>query len=260
MTQLVTLTISDGLARIRLTRPEAGNAMNWDLIDALATACKTVASDATVRAVLLDGEGKNFCVGGDIRAFASEANPGDFIERLANRLHEAIACLAEIDAPVVVAVRGAAAGAGLSMAAGGDIVIAGEGASFTMAYTGIGLTSDGGATWILPRVVGLRLAQEMIFLNRRLSAQEAERHGLVTRVVPDDTVEQEALAIATAIAAGPTRAFGEIKRLYRSSFDATLTDQLAAEAKAIGNALRTWDAQGAVKSFLARETPVFKGE
>ncbi|MET0138342.1 MAG: enoyl-CoA hydratase-related protein [Sphingobium sp.] len=257
MAGLVKLHVENGLARITLSRPEAGNAMSWDFIADLANASEQAADDPSVRAVLITAEGTNFCVGGDIKAFASEADPGDFIERLAGRLHQGIARLAAMDAPVVVAVQGAAAGAGFSLAAAGDIVLAGESSSFTLAYTALGLTSDGGATWTLPRLVGLRLTQELIYLNRRLSADEAQRYGLVTRVVADDAVEAEALAVATTLAQGPTRTFGAIKRLLHDSSAATLPEQLDAEAKAIGNALRTEDAQGAVKAFIAREKPVF---
>ncbi len=260
MAGLVKVNYEGGLARITLARPEAGNAMSWELIDDFAGAGNEVAGNPAVRAVLIDSEGKNFCVGGDIKAFASEADPGGFIERLAGRLHEGVHALATMEAPVVVAVRGAAAGAGLSLAAAGDIVIAGEGASFTMAYTGIGLTSDGGATWTLPRVIGLRRTQEMAYLNRRVSAAEAESWGLVTRVVSDDVLDTEAHAVAVQLAQGPIRAFGGIKRLLRGGYAASLPDQLADEAKAIGEALRTKDAQGAVKAFLAREKPVFTGE
>jgi len=259
MTGLVKLTVDKGLARIVLARPEAGNAMNWDLIDALADASQQVTATQGVRAVLITAEGKNFCVGGDIRSFASEADPGDFIERLAGRLHDGIKALAGLDAPVVVAVRGAAAGAGLSLAVAGDIVLCGESASFTMAYTGIGLTSDGGATWTLPRLIGLRRAQEMAYLNRRVTAAEAVEWGLVHRVLADDAVEAEALAIAEQLAQGPTKAFGGVKRLYAQGSTADFPTQLDAEAKAIGTALRTEDALGAVKAFVAREKPVFSG-
>lgn len=260
MTQLVKLNVNEGLARITLARPEAGNAMNWDFIAALTDACRRAAADPAVRAVLVTAEGKNFCVGGDINSFADEADPGGFIERLARLLHEGLRELAEMDAPVIVAVRGAAAGAGLSLVAGADIVIAGEGASFTTAYTGIGLTSDGGATWTLPRVIGLRRTQEMAYLNRRVAAAEAAEWGLVTRVVPDEAVETEALAVATRIAQGPTRAFGSIKRLFAQSYGSSLADQFDAEATAIGAALRTQDAQGAVRAFVNREKPVFTGQ
>ena len=260
MTALVQLTRTEGLAHIVLARPEAGNAMSWDLIDQFAGACAEASADPTVRAVLITAQGKNFCVGGDIRSFAGEADPGAFIEKLATRLHEGIKALAASDAPLIVGVRGAAAGAGFSLAAAGDLVIAGAGASFTLAYSGIGLTSDGGATWSLPRLIGLRRTQELAFLNRRLTATEAEKWGLITRVVDDEAVEDEALALARQIAAGPTRAFGALKRLLGQSYAAPFAAQLDAEAQAIGTALRTRDAQGAVQAFLAREKPVFTGE
>ena len=260
MAGLVKVNIENGLARITLARPEAGNAISMALVEDLVVACEEVAGDRGVRAVLIDSEGKNFCVGGDINDFTKGADPGAAIEKLANQMHDGIEKLAGLDAPVVTAVRGAAAGAGLSLAAMGDIVIASESANFTLAYTGIGLTADGGATWTLPRLIGLRRTQEMAFLNRRLSAAEAESWGLVTRVVPDDAIDAEALAMAVRLAEGPTRAFGAIRRLLDRSHTATLREQLDAEARAIGAALRTEDAQGAVKAFLAREKPVFRGE
>jgi len=259
LAKMIKLTVEQGLARITLARPEAGNAMSWDFIDSLSRTCEQVAADASVRAVLVDAEGKNFCVGGDIRSFADAPNRGDFIEKLAGRLHEGMLKLAGMDAPLIVAVNGAAAGAGLSLAAAGDLVLAGEGASFTLAYTGLGLTSDGGALWTLPRVIGLRRTQEMAFLNLRVGAAQAQEWGLVTKVVPDDQLQAEALALATRIAAGPTRAFGGIKRLLQGSYGIDYASQLDAEAKAIGEALRTEDGSAAVDSFLARQAPVFNG-
>ncbi|PTR05820.1 MULTISPECIES: enoyl-CoA hydratase/isomerase family protein [unclassified Novosphingobium] len=260
MSELVKLKVENGLARISLARPESGNAMSRDFIESLVHACETVMADSSVRAVLLNAEGKNFCVGGDINAFAEQGAPGAFIEHLAERLHQGMKCLASINAPVVVAVRGAAAGAGFSLAAAGDIVLAGEGASFTLAYPGIGLTSDGGATWSLPRLIGLRRTQELAYLNRRLSAADALEWGLVTRVVADDVVEAEALQIAERLAQGPTRAFGGIKHLLSQSFSASYEDHLDVEAKAIGSAMDTVDAQSAVQAFLARQKPKFTGE
>ena len=260
MSELVTLNISEGLAVITLARPDAGNAMSWDLVADLGKATEAVAADRSVRAVLLDAQGKNFCVGGDLKAFASEADPADFIERLASALHVSIVRLSELTAPVVIAVQGAAAGAGLSLAAAGDVVLAGSGASFTMAYTGIGLTADGGATWLLPRLIGLRRAQEMAYTNRRLSAEQAEQYGLVTRVVADAELADQALATAQAIAAGPTGAYGAVKRLFARGDSAPLTEHLDREAQAIGVAMQSADAQGAVKAFLSREKPVFSGK
>ena len=259
MTELIDLSIEDGLAVLTLARPEAGNAMNWALIEAFDAAAGRVAADPAVRAVLLRAEGKNFCVGGDIGAFATEADPSGYILRLADRLHRGVRMLAELPVPVVTAVQGAAAGAGLGLAAGADVVIAARSASFTMAYTGIGLSPDGGASWLLPRLVGLRLAQEMTYLNRRLSAEEALAAGLVTRVVDDAELAAEALALARKLAAGPTRAYGACKRLLAEGALATFGEQLAAEARSISECLATEDAAGAVKAFLARQAATFRG-
>lgn len=259
MTELVTLTIEDAVARLTLARPEAGNAMSWDLIDQLARATETIAADRRVRAVLLSAQGRNFCVGGDIQAFAAEADPSGFIRRLAERLHESVARLAALPVPVVIAVQGAAAGAGFSLAALGDIVLASENASFTLAYTGIGLTSDGGATWSLPRLIGMRRTQELAYTNRRLSAAEAHAMNIVTRVVPDDQLAAEAEAMARRLATGPTAAYAGVKRLLAEGQTRGLAQHLDAEAVAISIALGTQDAQGAVKAFLAREKPRFEG-
>lgn len=256
---LVTLSVEDGLATVTLARPEAGNAMSWDFIAALADSTQTIADDPTVRAVLIEAQGKNFCVGGDIRSFASESDPAGFICALAKRLHEGVLRLAQLPAPVVIAVQGAAAGAGLSLVAGGDIVIGARSSSYSMAYTGIGLTADGGATWLLPRLIGLRRAQELAYLGRRLNAEEAERFGLLTSVVDDDALVDEARAVARRIASGPTHAFGQVKRLLAEGELASLADHLDSEAEAIGVAMATQDAQGAIKSFLARQSPNFTG-
>jgi len=259
MTRLVRVEIDQALATITLARPDAGNAMSAQLIADFVFATEQVAADPSVRAVLLRAEGRNFCVGGDIKAFATEPDPSGFIEKLAEDLHRGLLQLAAIDAPLVTAVRGAAAGAGISLASAGDIVIGSENSNYSLAYSAIGLTADGGATWQLPRLVGLRLVQEMALLNRRLSAEEAVRFGLITRAVPDENVEAEALAVARQIAAGPTRAFGGIKRLLAAAQTATLPDHLAAEAKAIGVAMATEDAQGAIRAFLDRKKPEYYG-
>lgn len=259
MSEPVNLVVQDGVATITLARPEAGNAMNWALVDAFARACETVAADSTVRAVLIESEGKNFCVGGDLKVFATESDAAGFLRNLATRLHSGVEILAGIAAPVIVGVQGAAAGAGLSLVAGADLVVAGRSSSFTMAYTAIGLVADGGATWLLPRVIGLRRAQEMAYTNRRVSAEDALAYGLVTRLVDDAAVREEARALATAIASGPTFAYGQVKRLFANAFVADLPSQLVAEAAAIGEAMATDDAKNAVAAFLDRRKPAFSG-
>lgn len=259
MADLVTTRIADGVAAITLSRPDAGNAMSWQLIDEFSAAVEHCVQHGGVRAFLICAQGKHFSVGGDIRAFSTEADPADFIGRLASRLHDGLKLLASHPAPVVIAAQGAAAGAGLSLVASGDVVLAAEDASFAMAYAGIGLTADGGATWLLPRLIGLRATQEMAFLGRKLSAPEALSLGLVTRLVPADQLAAEAEQVARTIAAGPTHAFGSIKQLLAHGDNATLDEQLDREADAIAVAMATHDAQGAIAAFLDRARPVFNG-
>ena len=255
----INLIIEDSVATLTLSRPDAGNAMDWALVDAFSSACATIRGDASVRAVLIRGEGKNFCVGGDLKVFASESDPGGFLGRLARRLHDGVEILAGLPAPVIVAVQGAAAGAGLSLVAGGDLVLATRSSSYAMAYTGVGLVADGGATYWLPRVIGLRRAQEMAYAQRRLTAEEALAFGLVTRLVDDDALQAEAASLARQVAQGPTFAYGRLKGLYAGAYAADLSGQLEAEAAAIAEAMATEDAKGAVAAFLERRKPQFAG-
>lgn len=255
--ELIRLQTAAGLAHITLARPAAYNAMNYAFVDAFAETCAGLENGA-VRAVLITAEGKNFCVGGDLKAFANEPEPGPFLMRIAARLHEGMKALLALDAPLVVAVQGAAAGAGMSLAALGDIVLAGTQAHFTAAYTGVGLTADGGATWSLPRVVGLRVAQEMLLLNRRLSAVEAQSVGLVTRVVDDEALVDEATKVGQQLAAGPTRSYGKIRRLLQASSQTSFEQQLDTEALAIGEAARD-DGREGFAAFFERRKPNFRG-
>ena len=168
----VLLTIEDGLARLVLNRPDAGNAMDTALVSALLGHARALGERADVRVVVLAAAGRAFCVGGDLKHFASQ---GDDVARgvraVADPLHEALELLSSLDAPVVAAVNGVAAGAGMSLVCAADLAIAGESARFTMAYTAAGLSPDGGATWFLPRIVGARRAAELMLLNDRLDAQ-----------------------------------------------------------------------------------------
>ncbi|WP_193742841.1 enoyl-CoA hydratase/isomerase family protein [Sphingobium bisphenolivorans] len=259
VTELVKSELEEGIAKITLNRPDAGNAMSWALVDRFSTVVEELTAQAGVRAFLIQAEGKNFCVGGDIRVFATETDPAGFITRLAARLHEGLALLAAHPAPVVIAAQGAAAGAGLSLVASGDIVLAAEGSTFAMAYTGIGLTADGGATWMLPRLIGLRATQEMAYLGRRLNAQEAVALGLATRSVAPEQLDAEAATIARTIANGPTAAFGGVKKLLFAGDLAPFPEHLDAEAHAIGVAMATDDAGEGIKAFLERRKPVYQG-
>jgi 2-(1,2-epoxy-1,2-dihydrophenyl)acetyl-CoA isomerase len=158
-----------------------------------------------------------------------------------------------------VAVNGAAAGAGFSMAASGDLVLAARSAKFSMAYTAAGLVPDGSASWYLPRIVGVRRAQELMLTNRRLSAEEAMDWGIVTRVVDDESLADEAAALATQIAAGPTIAYGSVKRLLAASLQNPLEAQLELESQAISEAAVTQDGREGVAAFFAKRAATFGG-
>jgi len=259
MSELISGTVANGLATITLSRPEAGNAMNWALVDSLFKTIERLSTTPGIRAFLIVAEGKNFCVGGDIRSFVGDPQPAAALGRLAKRLHEAQLLLAAHPAPVIVAAQGASAGAGLSLAASADILLAADDAQFSMAYAGIGLTGDGGATWFLPRLVGLRVAQEMAYLGRRLSAEEGLRLGLVTRIVPSATLLEEARSLAAVLAQGPTKAFGEIKALFAGGDQRDLEQHLDMEADSMVAARSTQDAEEGIAAFLERRKPAFQG-
>lgn len=257
----VLLDIADGVATLRLNRPDQGNAINEEMAADLEEASTRIAETAGLRAVLISGNGPNFTVGGDVNLFAGTPSaelPGK-LRRMIDGYHRAIDRLTSIDAPVVAAVRGAAAGGGLGLLYIADIVVASTDARFALGYGALGLTSDGGNTWFLPRMVGMRRAQELFLLNRRLSAQEALEFGLVSRLVPDDSVEGDAIAVARELAAGPTRAFGAMRRMLRQSFETSLGAQLEAEMQSIVDASRSDDAREGIAAFAARRRPVFKG-
>ena len=140
-----------------------------------------------------------------------------------------------------------------------DIVVAADNARFALGYGALGLTADGGNTWFLPRMVGMRRAQELFLLNLRLTAQEAQAFGLVSRLAPDDAVEAEALTLAATLAAGPTRAYGAVRRMLRQSFETGLSNQLEAEKQSIVAASRSDDAQEGIAAFVAKRRPQFRG-
>jgi 2-(1,2-epoxy-1,2-dihydrophenyl)acetyl-CoA isomerase len=257
----VLLDFEDGVAALRLNRPDKGNAIDEHMAADLAEAATQIAERTDVRAVLITGNGLNFTVGGDLGLFADTAR-----EQLPNRLrrmidsyHLAIERLTSIDAPVVAAVRGGAGGGGLGLLYAADIVVAADDARFALGYGALGLTADGGNTWFLPRMVGMRRAQELFLLNRRLTAEEALAFGLVSRLAPDDQVENEAASLAAKLAAGPTRAFGAVRRMLRQSFETGLSDQLMAEKDSIVLASITNDAQEGIAAFVARRRPKFRG-
>jgi 2-(1,2-epoxy-1,2-dihydrophenyl)acetyl-CoA isomerase len=255
------LRVVDGVATVTLDRPEQGNAIDEAMGRELEEVATRLAEDSSVRVIVLGGNGPMFTAGGDIELFSNTpaAELPAKLRRMIDDYHLALERLTELDAPIVAAVKGAAAGGGLGMVCAADVVVASEEAVFTVGYGRLGLTSDGGNTWFLPRLVGMRRAQEMFLLNRRLTAAEALEWGIATLVVPTADVDAEAHRIAGALAAGPTRAFGGMRRLLRQSFETGLRDQLAAEKTAIVEVSATADAQEGIAAFGERRRPRFTG-
>ncbi|GGN19927.1 hypothetical protein GCM10011578_050040 [Streptomyces fuscichromogenes] len=255
------LRVADGLAQIRLDRPHVRNAFDQTTADDLYEVAQRLAADPDVRAVLITGNGPALTVGGDIAVFADNAGAGlpGKLRRMISPYHEALRLLSRLDAPIVCAAHGAVAGGGLGLLYCADIVLAAEGTKFASGFTAIGLSGDGGNSWFLPRLVGPRRAAEFYLEQRVLDAHEAAEWGLVTRVLPAAELADEALAVARRLAAGPTRAHGEIRRLLRDSWSATLSEQLTAEGDAVARTAATSDASAAVAAFIDKRKPIFQG-
>lgn len=251
--------VDGGIARITLNRPDAANAIDLSLGRALMQAAIRC-EDASVRAVLLTANGNMFCAGGDLRAFAAEGDSlPPLLKELTTYLHAATSRFARMRAPLVVAVNGAAAGAGFSLAVSGDLVLAAESAKLALAYTAAGLSPDGSSTWFLPRLVGMRRAQELMLTNRRLTAAEAYDWGLVTQVVPDEKLTEASLALARQLASGPTLAFGRVKSLLARSLQESLETQMELESRGIAAMAGTADGREGIRAFLEKRAPEFTG-
>jgi 2-(1,2-epoxy-1,2-dihydrophenyl)acetyl-CoA isomerase len=255
---VVELSVDGALARLELNRPDAANAMDPELARALRDAAVALETRPGVRAVLLTARGRVFCGGGDLGAMAAAGGSRPaLVAGITIDLHAALARLARLPAPVVAGVRGAAGGAGLSLVAACDLVVAGESARFTLGYTRVGLAPDGSSTWYLSRVVGLRRAMDLALTNRVLSAAEAEAWGLVNRVVSDDEVDAAALALATDLARGPVPAQGLAKQLLNAGADAALEAAMERESAAITVAAASAHASEGIDAFLAKRAPEF---
>ncbi len=248
------------VATITLHRPEAANAFNETMFQELYNATLHALTQADTRVILLNSVGKIFCAGGDLSEFARTEEIKPHILRLTTLFHSTIARLARAEAPVIAAVQGSAGGAGMALVLGADLVLASENARFTMAYTAAGLSPDGSSTFYLPRLVGLRRALELTLTNRRLSAQEALAWGIVNRILPAETLQEKALALARQLAAGPSLAYAAAKRLLQRSLDHSLETQLEDEAQAIAAASTTADAREGIRAFLEKRPPQFRGE
>lgn len=253
--------VDGGVATVTMNRPDAANGMNRALMKELAEVSIRCDEDRSIRAVVLTGAGRFFSAGGDVKSFATAGDDaGALVKELTMYLHAAIARFSRMDAPVVAAVNGMAAGAGFSLAAACDLAVAAESAVFVSAYTAVALSPDGSSTFFVPRLVGTRRAAELMLTNRRLTAAEALDWGLINEVVPDGEVLVRAGEVAAALATGPTVAFGTVKRLLQASASSSLETQMELEARAIADMTRTRDGREGVTAFVEKRPPGFAGE
>jgi 2-(1,2-epoxy-1,2-dihydrophenyl)acetyl-CoA isomerase len=253
---------ADGAAWLVLDRPDALNALNLATKEALVAGLQAAATDDGVRAVALTGRGRAFCVGEDLRELRTAYQAGrapELGETLERHYAPMVELLAGMPKPTVALVNGVAAGAGASLALACDLRVASSAASFKLAFSGVGLVPDAGATWNLPRLVGLSTAMRMALLDDPVKADEALALGLVSRVFPAEDFERLAGGVVAALAAGPTLAHGHAKALLRGNLHADLGAALAAEAAAQRAAGQTKDHLEGVAAFLEKRAPRFQG-
>lgn len=255
----IEFSIQNSIALITLNRPSFANSLNAEMVSELANAAHICDSEKSVKVVLLSGNGPLFCGGGDLKSFAAvKTDLGPQLKILADELHKSISLFARMTPIVITAVNGMAAGAGFSLAIAGDYVLAAESAKFTMAYTAAGLTPDGSSTYFLPRLAGMRRAQELIFTNRVLTANEALDWQLVTRVVPDDQLQIFAKSLAEQFACGPSDVHGTVKKLLLSSLANGLEVQMELEGRAIANSSMNANGIEGIRAFAEKRKPRFQ--
>mgnify|MGYP001500198685 FL=1 len=258
--QTVKYETASGVATITLNRPDSLNAMSPAMAKELHDVALRIDADTRVRAVILTGSGKAFCAGGDLGEFVAAGDRArTLILQMTGDLHLALSRLSRNRAPVIAAVNGTAAGAGFSLAMAADLAIAEEQAVFTMAYTNAGLSPDGSSTYFMPRKIGDRRTRELMLTNRLLAAPEALDWGVVNQVVENGAALVAAQAMAERMAAGPTEAYAQVKRLLDASFSQTLESQMELEARAIATQVASVDGQEGMQAFVEKRKPQFGG-
>lgn len=256
----IAVSSSDGVATVRLNDPDSMNALSVPIAAELERVIAGLSEDRTIRALILTGTGRAFCAGGDVQSFYDNRdNPAEVMQAVLDGLHGAVGRLIDAPFPTLAAINGVVAGAGMGIALATDLAVAAESAMFTMAYTGIGVSPDGSSTFFLPRLVGTRVAMEMILTNRRVSSAEALSLGIVNSVVPDSELKETSKALAAKLASGPTLAYVRARKLIRSSLGADPFTQMNAEAAGILAAGETRDFYEGISAFIEKRPPTFTG-
>ncbi len=262
---LVDLSNQGAVGIITLNRPEARNALNPEMFQELGSAIQGC-RDPDMRALIITGSGGSFCAGADVKDFVNQLeNSGpeglhQHLKHLADAFHRhVIIPIRQLDKPVIASIDGVAAGGGLSLALACDLRVASDSARFLMAYGNIGATADGGSTYLLPRLIGTARAMELYLSDQPIGAQRALDLGLLNQVFPTAELERSTLEFAARLAQGPTVAYGRVKALFDSSWDASLAGQLDAETEYISNITMTDDFQEGIKAFAEKRSPRFQG-
>lgn len=265
MSDTVLFTTDGAVGVITLNRPESLNAMNPEMLDTMFRVAEAAASDPAIRCVVVTGNGRGFSAGGDVKAMASggrgEGGGGPVLSGTeALRQQEEISrLLYEMPKPTVAAINGVAAGAGLSVALAADLRVSSDLARFTTAFAKVGFSGDFGGTWLLQRLVGPMKAKELYFMSDVFDAQRALELGLVTKVVPHDTLMDETMALARRLASGPTLAYGRIKDNFVYGATNSFADTLTREAENMIASGRTQDHLNAARAFVEKREPTFEG-
>lgn len=252
------VTVTDDVCHVAMDTDAPFNAFTPKMVEELLEVAIRCNDEWPVRAIAITGSENGFCAGADVRSFQGD-DPTQ-LRRVAGVLHEAIRELHAVGVPIVTGVNAVAAGAGFGIALHGDIVLVADDARFEFAYQRLGLAADGGTTYILPRLVGLRKALEVVLLDEPIGPEAAVEEGLATEVVPAESLEARLDEVAHQLAAGPTAAFADTRRLIHESFHRSLPEQLAAEEEAMARAVRTDDFQRGVAAFFEKGDPDFQGK
>ncbi len=259
MSQFVKTEMNGSVLKITLNRPDKFNSFNREMALQLQAALDKAATDKAIRAVYLTGEGKAFCAGQDLAEALDKSGPG--IERIVREHYNPIVLkIRALEKPVIAAVNGVAAGAGANIALACDVVVAGSSVAFIQAFSKIGLVPDNAGSFFLPRLVGFGKASALIMLGDKVSAADAEKMGMIYKVVEDEKLNEEAMIIAQTLAALPTRALAYSKQMLNVSMTNTLEQQLECEAQMQVKSAQTNDYNEGVSAFLEKRKPVFKGE
>jgi 2-(1,2-epoxy-1,2-dihydrophenyl)acetyl-CoA isomerase len=254
----IAYAVEQGVGHISLHRDDGLNAINYRMTQELLDVSIRSSEDPDVRAILIDGDGPNFCGGGDLDTISAAIDQlPELFRRQTAIFSAAISNFTRGPVPVVVAVHGNVIGGATALLGVGDLVLAAESTKFRLAFTSLGLTPDGGASFFLPRLVGERRALDLMLTNRRFGADEAERWGLVTRQVDDSELRAESMALAGKLAAGPSLAYGRARNLVRDAWDNTLETHMRLETEVIAELAHSHDAREGIRAFLEKRKPAF---